>query len=862
MTTKGVVAVALAVWMTGAALLGLSVSAAPNHNVGGGVFGPGGIRTAGTGNAANEATFVYYSTNQPTFAVLSGTSSFTPADGTNQTYFLMDVGGSWNWNDGDITVAIVETIRGVNGWPNTNMNYTTSMDAVMHPVNGTTDLGDGTLELLPPLTLTAGGGYVNVVWTKLADAQGNIASYHLYTAGGPGGPWSSLATVLQTAPGAFNNTGISAGRHCYSMGVNYQRDQSGGVYETTGRSEPICANVTAAAPRIVSTTPANGATGVLLNQNIIINFDQAIDHTGHPFSVVPVPDPGNDITSWTNGDTTATTTHNAFTQCTSYTVTVTAQNAAGQFLQPPISFSFQTTCPNPIITVTNPLSGAFGVRRTGPNVVVDFNKAMKTTPPGAVTVTPNNGTAWPCAWSNGDMRCTITAALAVRTYYYVAVTGTDALGAALVTGPVPNPFGFWSNEPPTNVVFQAPGAGVCASGGSSLDVSWTMSDRETPTTSLQSWLNYTFGANTVVITNTPISGSGSPVTYTWTPVPSIDGTIQIWLRVVDGGADFAGGSSANVLIDSTAPTVLTTSTPADQATGVPTDATVTIRFSEAMHHASTEAAISFSPAVAGPTFTWSTDSKNVTVAHPAFVASTPYTLTVAVGAHDACTPGTQLSGAKLIHFTTGTGRKKPSAPTSVHSTSKTDTAITLVWTAPGTWTDGSTLLAADITEYRVYRSPSSTCDAAQLTSPVGTVTGTTTSYTDSGLQAETNYNYCVSAVAGGTEGEYGALTEKTTVSQSGFPWLIVIIAIIVVVLLIVGFLLLRRRGPAAAPPKGAGPSSRAPPEEAIAEEEPRAAPAASEDTGAEGGEKFIPCPNCGTMVKPTDAECFVCGAKL
>src|SRR3989454_9117168 len=25
------------------------------------------------------------------------------------------------------------------------------------------------------------------------------------------------------------------------------------------------------------------------------------------------------------------------------------------------------------------------------------------------------------------------------------------------------------------------------------------------------------------------------------------------------------------------------------------------------------------------------------------------------------------------------------------------------------------------------------------------------------------------------------------------------------------------------------------------------------------GDELFPCPNCGTMVKPTDAECFVCG---
>ena len=39
-------------------------------------------------------------------------------------------------------------------------------------------------------------------------------------------------------------------------------------------------------------------------------------------------------------------------------------------------------------------------------------------------------------------------------------------------------------------------------------------------------------------------------------------------------------------------------------------------------------------------------------------------------------------------------------------------------------------------------------------------------------------------------------------------------------------------------------------------------PAEEAGKAEEGGEKFVPCPNCGTMVKPTDAECFVCGAKL
>src|SRR2546422_8868097 len=129
MTTKAYVSVALAVWMTWAAFLALPANAGTAHVVAGGVFGQGGIVSPGTGNAANEATFAFYSTNQPTYAALAGADVFTAADGTNPALFYRDVGSAWSWSAGDIVVGVVETIRGTNGWA--NGNYTTSLRATV-----------------------------------------------------------------------------------------------------------------------------------------------------------------------------------------------------------------------------------------------------------------------------------------------------------------------------------------------------------------------------------------------------------------------------------------------------------------------------------------------------------------------------------------------------------------------------------------------------------------------------------------------------------------------------------------------------------------------------------------------------------
>ncbi len=330
------------------------------------------------------------------------------------------------------------------------------------------------------------------------------------------------------------------------------------------------------------------------------------------------------------------------------------------------------------------------------------------------------------------------------------------------------------------------------------------------------------------------------------------------IAVFDAASEFGVAMSDNFRLDYTRPTgSLTRPT---GTTNVPTDTTIEITFSEAMDTASTWTAVSITPTVPGLSPVWTSGNSVLTIGHGALNANTQYTVTVTTGAKDACNPGLTMASSYQRQFTTGSGLNAPQAPRNVRVTSNTSSGATVQWDAPLFWQDGTPLIESDITTYTVYRSSTASCAGATSAGP-----SLTKAFTDSGLTAGTTYYYCVTATASGHEGAFGGPAEALTSAPpppESFNWLLVAIPLIVIVLLIVAFLLLRRKKPAAAPPKG-GAAARTSPREEPAEEEPEASPAsARQDTGDEGREKFIPCPNCGTMVKPTDAECFVCGAKL
>ena len=262
MARKAWIAIALVVWLSVLAFHGVSVSALPNHVVAGGVYGPGGDVSSGPGNAANAAGMVFYSTNQPGYSVLVGADSYTPANGTVQALFGKDVGAAWNWAAGDTMVAVIETVRGVNGW--NTVNSTSSIDAILSVGATVQDVGNGALETFPTITAAGSTTYVFTSWPRLIDANGNIVSYSLYRTPGPGSP---ITTVSQAATMSYNDTGLAAGTYCYTVQVNYRRDLTTGIYGTTGRSERSCRTLSGVAgntpPTAAITAPVAGdcATG-------------------------------------------------------------------------------------------------------------------------------------------------------------------------------------------------------------------------------------------------------------------------------------------------------------------------------------------------------------------------------------------------------------------------------------------------------------------------------------------------------------------------------------------------------------------------------------------------------------------------
>jgi hypothetical protein len=832
--------------MISIAFLGLAVQAAPQHMVGGGLFGPG--VAPGPTNPANIAEFVFYSPNQLGHALLTGATSLDPANGTAPAIWSKEVGDTWTWVAGEQIVVVAETRRGVATW--TGTNRTSSIDGVLQVGGLIQDLGNGTLEALPTVTATAGPDNVLVSWAGLQDGNGNIASYEVFHEASMAGPWATaVARVANGTTPSANHTSLAPGMHCYAVGVNYRRDLAGGVYTTQGLSEPVCATIVDLSPTIVSTSPTDGATGVAVTTAIIITFSERMNTSVTSASIAP----SLTLTpNWSAGDTVLTLTHaTPFTVCTPYAVTVVGSDMTGNPLPPGSGFGFTALCPSPFIMSTTPASGATLVR-TDTAIVIRFSEPMAT---GTVTWTfaPAHTFAWNGP-TNDILTLTPNVRLGERLPFTVTVTaGQDLSGNGLVPGPVLNPWTFTTNTLPT--VIMDPSnllVGVCRTGGFSLNIPWTMNDDpETSAANLVVTLR-AIGATTTVIAG-PTAGLTSP--YAWTTPTNVNGLVQILIEVADGVGETAQDTSDDVLIDNIAPTV-STFLP-DGGIGVPTDTSVTITFSEAMATLATQGAVVISPSPVGAaTYFWLAGN-NVLIINATYQATTLYTVTVGTGARDACDPGLTLGAPDFATFTTGAGPKTLNRATNLRAIPSAS-AIQLTWERPLQYSDGSALGVGDIDYYIVFRATSETGTRSEIGRP------DTATFSDTNVQGGVTYYYWVQVVD--IQGRQSVLSEFATAQvnappDGGFNLLLLLIPLIVI-LVVLGIWLMRRKpaaapppaGPVAAPPAGPG---------GVGAEEPKGEVAPGESPSeAESGGEFKSCPNCGTMVKPTDAECFVCGAKL
>jgi len=808
---------------------GVSAQPYPNKIITG-LVGP----VAGLNAPVNYSNAVLYLTTQPLGPlVIQNRLNLAPPppNADFRPDYAQDIGGvNYDWTVADTGMAIFEVRRGMNGY--VGINYTNSIKAPLD-TNLMQELSAVSVEAYPTLTVTnPSAGQLDIAWTGMQDLNGNIQSYGVWeSVNAGGGPYTHIASVAAVPSGAhsYPSPGHPDGSYCYKINVEYKRNVAGTVLNSTvGTSEPSCRTI--AVPLAITTTsPVNNAIDVPLTDPIVVTFNRppaslpAI--SADVVSSVPQGQTVTTAPSLVGSVLTLDHAGDPYLICHTYKVWINESAVPVPGTNPWI---FTAICPNPTITTTVPVDGAVGVSLTA-DIVITFSKQIDVaTYVGSIApvITLNAP-----VWSAGDTVATIShAPFAPDAAYTFTVTAADDMGGnPLGAGPVPNPWSWNANSPPT-VTVDTP-TGGCFARGEVVSIAWTPVDDATPTASLTTTIN----ANDTTSYNQVVDPGPSVANpRLWTP-PTTDATnVRINVSATDEAGDSGYGWSAPFDIDVTAPTI-ETSGPTG-AVGYEATLHVYVNFSEAMDTASVEDNITIAPAAAH-TYTWSNGDKNLDIS-VTVVADTAYVVTVGVLSKDTCGAGNTMAAQGTVSFTTGP--RKPMAPV-LTGTVNSDKQITLAWVAISLFEDGSPITSATTLQYRIYRGAIA----------IATVPGTQLTYPDTGLTADTQYSYTVRVVANGTtlSAPSNTYTGKTPVAPGGMDWtvIILILIIVIVVVVIIAALLMRKKKPEVteeAPPEEV-PAEEAPPEEAPIEgeappEEGAAPPEGETPPEGEGGEESPP----------------------
>jgi len=409
-----------------------------------------------------------------------------------------------------------------------------------------------------------------------------------------------------------------------------------------------CGQETVTLPGVVSVTPAQGATGVLINTTVTATFSMAMNPASITTGTFTVTGPGGTAVAGTvaYSGTTATFTPSAvLAYGTTYTATITTGALApgGAALLGPSVWSFTTITPPPAVVSTLPANGALSVP-IGQVLSATFSEAMNPATISAttftLTVTGGAAVTGTVSYSGGVATFTPNVSLAYSTSYTATLTtgATSVAGTPLASNYV---WTFTTITPPPTVtaVFPVNGAtNVPASQALSATFSEPMTSSTISATTFT--LKVTGGA--AVVGSVTYSGGVA----TFTPAVNLASSTSYTATITTGAEDLASQPLASNYTWSfttitPAPTV-TAVVPVNGATSVPVAQALSATFSEAMNPGTIDAA----------TFTV-TGPGGVTVpgavAYAAGVAtftptsnlaySTSYVATITTGAEDLADTG-------------------------------------------------------------------------------------------------------------------------------------------------------------------------------------------------------------------------------
>ena len=269
------------------------------------------------------------------------------------------------------------------------------------------------------------------------------------------------------------------------------------------------------------------------------------------------------------------------------------------------------------------------------------------------------------------------------------------------------------------------------------------------------WLQITSTGSSSITISAPLNANLAPPGYYMIHVLDsslVPSTAQI-IQIPGSGGGGAG--------DTTPPTVSST-TPANGATGVPVNTVVTIIFSEQMQSSTIIwQNISFTDASFNSVdraVSLAADNITCTVTPiAALTAGTNYIVTVLTGVKDLA--GNSMASPFSFSFTAASGTTSPAQVTGLTATTASSTQLNLAWTANAS-TD-------NVTKYNVYRSTTSGFTVNTATD-IPIAQPTINSYSDTGLTASTTYYYRVAAVnTSGVIGTPSNIASATTAAGAG-----------------------------------------------------------------------------------------------
>ncbi|HLF06948.1 MAG TPA: Ig-like domain-containing protein, partial [Thermoplasmata archaeon] len=397
------------------------------------------------------------------------------------------------------------------------------------------------------------------------------------------------------------------------------------------------------APSVVSTTPANKASGVPVTTNVSVVFDRAMDKASVEAAISSNPAVTGAF-AWSAVDTTVKLTPSAsLTNGTLYQLKVaqSAKDATGKPMTREFAFEFTTATGLKLSVVrTDPSDGQTLVLEDTSVSVLFSQDVVKSSAESGFDLSPvtSGAFSWPLPTS---LVFKPTAPLQESTQYTIKVSkdvqdtqgtklGTD-FTATFTTRPLPD------STPPAVAILE-PVAGATLAGDVKIKVTATDA-------------RGIFEVESFIDGNSLGRLSAAPYEWDWATTSWPNGARELSAVARDTSGNQATTTiQVNVENDVDPPRVVGVS-PTDGAKGVGTGAPVTLTFSEPVETAGAQSAFSLSPAAQG-TFTWSGNAMKFTPSAP-LSAGTIYTTTVKAGVKDLV--GNAMAKEFVSMFETGTG---------------------------------------------------------------------------------------------------------------------------------------------------------------------------------------------------------------